>query len=142
MLKKPGGLKLFVTLLPLPEMPSAMYTLALHPETRADEDKISAAISKLQDEDPSLVFHRHEETRELLVSRLGSMHLEKTLEKLREKYGVKVKTSLPTVPYRETITKPVQAVIYRHKKQTGGRGSLQRSTFMCFLLREERALNS
>jgi len=120
--------------LPLPEMPSPMYTLALHPETRADEDKISAAISKLQDEDPSLVFHRHEETRELLVSGLGSMHLEKTLEKLREKYGVKVKTSLPTVPYRETITKPVQAVIYRHKKQTGGRGQFAEVHFHVFPL--------
>ncbi|MEZ0343225.1 MAG: elongation factor G [Caldimicrobium sp.] len=120
--------------LPVPEMPTPMFTLALHPETRADEDKISGAIVKLQEEDPSLVFYRHEETRELLISGLGSMHIERTLEKLRDKYGVKVKTSLPTIPYRETIKKPVQSVIYRHKKQTGGRGQFAEVHFHVFPL--------
>jgi elongation factor G len=120
--------------LPVPEMPNPMYTLALHPETRADEDKISGALLKLQEEDPSLIIFRHEETRELLISGLGKMHLEKTLEKLREKYGVKVRTSLPTIPYRETIKKPVQAVIYRHKKQTGGRGQFAEVHFNIFPL--------
>jgi len=120
--------------LPVPEMPTPMYTLALHPETRADEDKISAAMVKLKEEDPSLIFHRHEETRELLISGLGSMHLERTLAKLRDKYGVKVKTSLPTVPYRETIKKSVQGVIYRHKKQSGGRGQFAEVHFHVFPL--------
>lgn len=124
--------------LPVPEMPKPMYTLALHPETRADEDKISSAIVKLQEEDPSLVFYRHEETRELLISGLGSMHIERTLEKLRDKYGVKVRTSLPTVPYRETIKKPVQGVIYRHKKQTGGRGQFAEVHFHVFPLERGR----
>ncbi|MCS7150252.1 MAG: elongation factor G [Caldimicrobium sp.] len=108
--------------LPSPDMPTPMFTLALIPETRADEDKISGAIAKLKEEDPSLYFFRHDETRELLVSGLGKIHIEKTVEKLREKYGVKVKTSLPKVPYRETIKKGIQGVIYRHKKQSGGRG--------------------
>ncbi|MCS7199054.1 MAG: elongation factor G [Caldimicrobium sp.] len=120
--------------LPSPEMPTPMFTLALIPESRADEDKISGAISKLKEEDPSLHFYRHEETRELLVSGLGKVHIEKTVEKLKEKYGVKVKTSLPKVPYRETIKKPVQAVIYRHKKQSGGRGQFAEVHFHVFPL--------
>ncbi len=120
--------------LPLPEMPNPMYTLALHPETRADEDKISTAIAKLKDEDPSLNFHRNEETRELLISGIGPLHLEKTIDKLREKYGVKVKATLPKVPYRETIKRVVKSVIYRHKKQTGGRGQFAEVHFHVFPL--------
>jgi elongation factor G len=120
--------------LPVPEMPQPMFTLALHPETRADEDKISSAIHKIKEEDPSLNFYRDEETRELLISGLGSLHIERTIEKLKEKYGVKVKTSLPKVPYRETIKKPVQAVIYRHKKQSGGRGQFAEVHFNVFPL--------
>ncbi len=120
--------------LPLPEMPNPMYTLALHPETRADEDKISSAIAKLKEEDPSLNFHRNEETRELLISGIGPLHLEKTIDKLREKYGVKVKATLPKVPYRETIKRVVKSVIYRHKKQTGGRGQFAEVHFHVFPL--------
>ncbi len=120
--------------LPLPEMPEPMYILALHPETRADEDKISSAIHKLKEEDPSLRFYRDEETRELLVSGLGVLHVEKTIEKLKEKYGVKVKTSLPKIPYRETIKKVVKGVIYRHKKQSGGRGQFAEVHFNVFPL--------
>ncbi len=118
----------------VPEMPFPMLTLALHPETRADEDKISAAISKLKEEDPSLVFKRDEETRELLISGIGKIHIDKTLEKLREKYGVKVRVSIPKIPYRETIRKSVQGVIYRHKKQSGGRGQFAEVHFNIFPL--------
>lgn len=118
----------------VPEMPFTMLTLALHPETRADEDKISAAISKLKEEDPSLVFRRDEETRELLISGVGKMHIDKTIEKLKEKYGVKVKVTTPKIPYRETIRKSVQAVIYRHKKQSGGRGQFAEVHFNVFPL--------
>ncbi|MCS7279165.1 MAG: elongation factor G [Thermodesulfobacteriaceae bacterium] len=118
----------------VPEMPFTMLTLALHPETRADEDKISAAIAKLKEEDPSLIFRRDEETRELLISGIGKTHIDKTIEKLREKYGVKVKTSVPKIPYRETIRKSVQSVIYRHKKQSGGRGQFAEVHFNLFPL--------
>ncbi|MFN3921996.1 MAG: GTP-binding protein, partial [Caldimicrobium sp.] len=121
-----------------PQMPNPMYTLALHPETRADEDKISAAIGKLNEEDTSLYFYRNEETRELLVSGIGPLHLEKTIEKLKEKYGVKVKVTLPKVPYRETLKKPVKAVIYRHKKQTGGRGQFAEVHFHVYPLERGR----
>jgi len=118
----------------VPEMPFPMITMALHPETRADEDKISGAISKVKEEDPSIVFKRNEETRELLISGVGLPHIEKTVEKLKEKYGVKVKLTTPKIPYRETIKKPVQSVIYRHKKQTGGRGQFAEVHFHIFPL--------
>jgi len=118
----------------VPEMPFPMITMALHPETRADEDKISSAISKIKDEDPSIVFRRDDETRELLISGVGLIHIEKTVEKLKEKYGVNVKLTTPKIPYRETIKKPVQSVIYRHKKQTGGRGQFAEVHFHIFPL--------
>uniref|UniRef100_A0A7V5XGW3 Elongation factor G n=1 Tax=Thermodesulfobacterium geofontis TaxID=1295609 RepID=A0A7V5XGW3_9BACT len=118
----------------VPEMPFPMITMALHPETRADEDKISSAISKVKEEDPSIVFRRNEETRELLISGVGLPHIEKTVEKLKEKYGVKVKLTTPKIPYKETIKKPVQSVIYRHKKQTGGRGQFAEVHFHIFPL--------
>ncbi|MCU4137315.1 MAG: elongation factor G [Thermodesulfobacteriota bacterium] len=118
----------------IPEMPFPMLTMALYPETRADEDKISGAIAKVREEDPSIVFRRDEETRELLISGVGLPHIEKTVEKLKEKYGVKVKLTTPKIPYRETIKKPVQSVIYRHKKQTGGRGQFAEVHFHIFPL--------
>jgi elongation factor G len=118
----------------VPKMPFPMITMALHPETRADEDKISGAISKVKEEDPSIVFKRNEETRELLISGVGLPHIEKTVEKLKEKYGVKVRLTTPKIPYRETIKKPVQSVIYRHKKQTGGRGQFAEVHFHIFPL--------
>ncbi|MDM7202991.1 MAG: elongation factor G, partial [Thermodesulfobacteriaceae bacterium] len=116
------------------QMPNPMYTLALQPETRADEDKISSALTKLKEEDPSLHFYRQEETRELLISGVGPLHLEKTIEKLKNKYGVKVKATTPKVPYRETIKKPVKTVVYRHKKQSGGRGQFAEVHFHVFPL--------
>jgi elongation factor G len=118
----------------VPEMPHPMLTMAIHPETRADEDKISSAITKLKEEDPSLVIERDEETRELLISGIGPLHIEKTVEKLKTKYSVNVKLTPRKVPYRETIKKTVQGVIYRHKKQTGGRGQFAEVHFHIFPL--------
>ncbi len=118
----------------IPEMPFPMLTMALYPETRADEDKISSAIAKIKDEDPSIVFRRDEETRELLILGIGLPHIEKTVEKLKTKYGVKVKLTIPKIPYKETIKKPVQNVIYRHKKQSGGRGQFAEVHFHIFPL--------
>jgi elongation factor G len=125
------GLKLRV---PPPELPHPVLTYALHPESRADEDKIGPALGKLLEEDPTLRVSRDEETRELLLSGLGQIHLEKSVEKLRERYGVRARLSLPRIPYRETIKKPAQGVIYRHKKQTGGRGQFAEVHFHVFPL--------
>ncbi|WP_456431028.1 elongation factor G [Thermosulfuriphilus sp.] len=107
---------------PMPEMPYPVITYAVHPKTRQDEEKIAGALSKLQEEDPTIQVSRDEETRELLLSGLGQIHIEATVEKLKRKYGVDVDLSLPKIPFRETIKSAKKGVIYRHKKQTGGRG--------------------
>ncbi|AEH45387.1 small GTP-binding protein [Thermodesulfatator indicus DSM 15286] len=119
---------------PMPTLPHAVLTYALHPESRSDEEKIGAALVKLQEEDPSLVISRDEESREILLSGLGQIHIEATIEKLSRKYGVNVKLSLPKIPYRETIKKPKEGVIYRHKKQTGGRGQFAEVHFNIYPL--------
>ena len=119
---------------PMPELPHAVLTYALHPKSRSDEEKIGAALTKLQEEDPSLVITRDEESREILLSGLGQIHIEATIEKLSRKYGVNVELSLPTIPYRETIKKPKEGVIYRHKKQTGGRGQFAEVHFNIYPL--------
>ncbi len=125
------GLQAFV---PPPDLPSPVLTYALHPETRADEDKIGPALAKLKEEDPTLRIGRDEETREILISGLGQIHLDRSLEKLRERYGVRARMTLPRIPYRETIKKAAQGVIYRHKKQTGGRGQFAEVHFHVFPL--------
>ncbi|WP_456370009.1 elongation factor G [Thermodesulfatator atlanticus] len=119
---------------PMPTLPHAVLTYALHPKTRADEEKIGAALAKLQEEDPSLVITRDEESREILLSGLGQIHIEATIDKLSRKYGVNVELSLPKIPYRETIKKPKEGVIYRHKKQTGGRGQFAEVHFHIYPL--------
>ena len=120
--------------IPPPELPPPVITYALHPETRADEDKIGPALAKLKEEDPTLHIGRDDETREILISGLGQIHIERSVEKLRERYGVKARLALPKIPYRETIKKPAQGVIYRHKKQTGGRGQFAEVHFHVFPL--------
>ncbi len=119
---------------PMPPLPHAVLTYALHPKSRSDEEKIGAALAKVQEEDPSLVITRDEESREILLAGLGQIHIEATIEKLARKYSVNVDLSLPTIPYRETIKKPKEGVIYRHKKQTGGRGQFAEVHFNIYPL--------
>jgi len=101
--------------------PSPVYSRALIPKTRADEEKISSALKRICEEDPSLKVERNPETHELLVSGMGQVHLEVVLEKMSQRFGVDVDAQPPKIPYRETIrgTTKVQG---KYKKQTGGRG--------------------
>ncbi len=119
---------------PMPALPHPVLTYAVHPKTRGDEEKIGAALAKIQEEDPSLSISRDEESREILISGLGQIHIEATIEKMARKYGVNVDLSLPKIPYRETIKVAKQGVIYRHKKQTGGRGQFAEVHFHIFPL--------
>ncbi len=119
---------------PMPTLPHPVLTYAVHPKTRGDEEKIGAALAKIQEEDPSLSITRDEESREILISGLGQIHIEATIEKMARKYGVNVDLSLPKIPYRETIKVAKQGVIYRHKKQTGGRGQFAEVHFHIFPL--------
>jgi len=101
--------------------PTPVYSVAVHPKTKGDEDKISSGLTRLIEEDPTLKTERNAETSETILSGLGEVHLEVTTGKLKRKFGVDVELTTPTIPYRETI-KGSSKVQGRHKKQTGGRG--------------------
>jgi elongation factor G len=101
--------------------PKPVLTKALLPKTRTDEDKISNALKRLCEEDLTLRVERKAESHELLVSAMGQIHLDVSLERMKRRFGVEVNVNTQKVPYRETIqgTTKVQG---RHKKQSGGRG--------------------
>ncbi len=101
--------------------PTPVFSLAVQPKTKADMDKLSNALSRLVEEDPTVVMHKETGTAETILSGMGEAQLEVCVAKLQRKVGVEVVTSLPVVPYRETISMPVKAE-YKHKKQTGGHG--------------------
>jgi elongation factor G len=101
--------------------PAPMTGLALKAVRRGDEQKISAALSKLTDEDPCLTVERNASANETVLRGLGDLHLRIALEKMKEHFHVEVKTHTPSIPYRETITRKAEGH-HRHKKQTGGAG--------------------
>ena len=105
----------------VPPVPEPMFSLALEPATRGDEQKISSAIEKLVEEDPCFKVAREQQTKELVISGLGELHLRVVLEKMEKYYKLRVNTKQPKIPYRETITTKAEGH-YRHKKQTGGAG--------------------
>lgn len=98
-----------------------LITFALEPKSKGDEDKIFSSLNKLLEEDQGLRVDRNSETKEILLSGSGQVHIEATIEKLKRKYNVEVNLKPPKVPYRETFKKKVR-VQGRHKKQTGGHG--------------------
>jgi len=106
---------------PKVEYPEAAISFAIEPKSRADEDKISAALHKILEEDPSLHFDRDPQTKEFILSGSGQLHIETVVKKLEQRYHVEVTLHPPKVPYKETITQQVE-VQGRHKKQSGGRG--------------------
>jgi len=98
-----------------------LITFALVPKSKGDEDKILSSLNRLLEEDRGLKIDRNAETKEILLSGSGQVHIEATIEKLKRKFNVEVLLKPPKVPYRETIKKKVR-VQGRHKKQTGGHG--------------------
>ena len=98
-----------------------VYRLAIEAPDRKDEVKITAAIGKLIEEDPSLVFEQNPGTQEMLLAGQGEIHLKVAIERLQSRFGLKLLTRPPRVPYRETIRKSASAR-GRHKRQTGGHG--------------------
>ncbi|MFN0086229.1 MAG: elongation factor G [Blastocatellia bacterium] len=103
------------------KFPEAAIHFAIEPKSRADEDKLSGAIHKLLDEDPSLEYNRNDETKEFELGGSSQQHIETCVAKLKNRYHVEVTLHQPKVPYRETIKARIE-VQGRHKKQTGGRG--------------------
>ena len=100
---------------------SSVYRLAVAARDRKDEVKITAAIGKLIEEDPSLVFEHNPQTQEMVLAGQGEIHLKVAIETLQSKYGLALVTRVPRVPYRETIRKSA-SVRGRHKRQSGGHG--------------------
>jgi len=108
---------------PVPQIdvPGPAFSLAITPKARGDEEKISSGLARLSEEDPTLHVERSEETKQLVISGLGDVHLDVILEKLKRKYGVEATTATPRVPYRETVHGQARAE-GRHVKQSGGHG--------------------
>jgi elongation factor G len=123
---------LFQSVKPLP----SLMSFAIEPKTKKDEDKVFSSLSRLLEEDPTLKLEREEQTREIIISGMGQVHLETMIEKLKRKFGVEVNLKTPKVPYKETIKQSVKGVVYRHKKQTGGRGQFAEVHFDIFPLEE------
>lgn len=101
--------------------PESMYSLALRPKKRGDEQKLSDVLAKIAAEDPTLKIEHRTRTNETVLSGQGEFHLKIALEKMLKVFKLDVETSQPSVEYFETITKPAEAQ-YRHKKQSGGAG--------------------
>jgi elongation factor G len=101
--------------------PEPVLSYAIEPKSRGDEDKISSAMHRLEEEDPTIVYSRDPQTKELLLSGQGQVHIEVTVAKLKRRFGVDVNLKPPRIPYRETIKAATEAH-GRHKKQTGGHG--------------------
>jgi elongation factor G len=104
-----------------PSLPQAVISFAIEPKAKGDEDKITQSLAKLAEEDPTMVVNRDPQTNEFLISGMGQVHIEVTVEKLKRKFGVDVNLKTPKVPYKETI-KGKARVEGKLKKQTGGRG--------------------
>jgi elongation factor G len=108
--------------LPKVEPSTPVYALAITPEKRNDEVKLSSALTKLLEEDPTLAWEQHGDTHEVILWGQGEIHLQVALDRLRRKYNLPMTTHLPQVPYKETIRKPVSSVHGRYKHQSGGHG--------------------
>jgi len=107
--------------LPGISFPEPAISFAIQPKTRGDEDKISTALHRMAEEDPTLHHHYDPETKQLLVSGMGQLHVEVVVERMKRKYNVEVSLLPPRIPYKETV-KGRSEVQGKYKKQTGGRG--------------------
>ena len=107
--------------LPRITFPEAAISFAIQPKTRGDEDKISTALARIAEEDPTVHYHFDPETKQLLVSGVGSLHVEMVVERMKRKYNVDVNLLLPRIPYKETVKGRAEGQ-GKYKKQTGGRG--------------------
>jgi elongation factor G len=107
--------------LPRITFPEAAISFAIQPKTRGDEDKISNALARIAEEDPTVHYHFDPETKQLLVSGVGNLHVEMVVERMKRKYNVDVNLLPPRIPYKETVKGRAEGQ-GKYKKQTGGRG--------------------
>jgi elongation factor G len=109
-----------VTLPPMP-MPEPLLAFAIEPKTKGDEDKLSIALARLREEDPTLRIERSDETHQTVMYGMGEAHLDVMMERMKRKFGVEVTHEPAKIAYRETFKKPGKG-LGRHVKQTGGHG--------------------
>ncbi|MFQ5827951.1 MAG: elongation factor G [Candidatus Methylomirabilia bacterium] len=107
--------------LPRITFPEPTISFAIQPKSRGDEDKISNALARASEEDPTVRSHYDPETKQLLVSGVGQLHVEVVVERMKRKYNVDVNLLPPRIPYKETVRGQAE-VQGKYKKQTGGRG--------------------
>jgi elongation factor G len=110
------------TQVPAPQPSQPVYGVAINVKDRKDEVKLTGALARLMEEDPSLKLEHAKDTHQMVLWGQGEMHLRVSLERLKRKYGVEAQSSRRQVPYKETIRKGVEHVRGRHKKQSGGHG--------------------
>ncbi|MDD3839494.1 MAG: elongation factor G [Clostridia bacterium] len=103
------------------DFPETSISMAVQPKSQGDEEKISSGLQRLSEEDPTFKIEKNAETKELLISGVGELHLEVITKRLQNKFGVEVVLNEPKIPYRETIKKKVSSE-GKHKKQSGGHG--------------------
>ncbi len=104
-----------------PVYPTPLYAVAVEPKTKADSAKLIPTLQRLCEEDPTLHLRQEPSTHQTILEGMGDTHIDVAVRRASAKFGVEIVTSVPKVPYRETITKVAKAQ-YRHKKQTGGAG--------------------
>jgi elongation factor G len=104
------------------EFPDPVIHVAIEPKTKNDQDKLGKALKSLSDEDPTFRVRTDEETGQTVISGMGELHLEVLVDRMQREFAVEATVGKPQVAYRETITKVVESVEYRHIKQSGGSG--------------------
>ncbi len=102
--------------------PIPPVSFAVEPKSKGDEEKITVSLARLCEEDPTIKLQRDEQTKQLILFGMGQVHMEVTVDKLKRKFGVEVNLKTPKIPYKETIKTTKSGIVYRHKKQSGGRG--------------------
>ncbi|MCA2188557.1 elongation factor G [Nonomuraea cavernae] len=106
--------------------PAPVINVAIEPKTKGDQEKLSIAIQRLAEEDPSFQVRRDEETGQTVIWGMGELHLEILVDRMRREFKVEANVGRPQVAYRETIRRKVEKIDYTHKKQTGGSGQFAR----------------
>ncbi|MDR2930401.1 MAG: elongation factor G [Propionibacteriaceae bacterium] len=108
------------------DVPSPVIEQAIEPKTKSDQEKLTLAIQKLVEEDPTFRVHTDEETGQTIIAGMGELHLEIQIDRMKREFKVEANVGKPQVAYRETLRKKVEKVEYTHRKQTGGSGQFGR----------------
>ena len=104
------------------EFPNPVIEQAIEPKSKADQEKLSTAIQRLAEEDPTFQVHTDEETGQTIIAGMGELHLEVLIDRMKREFHVEANIGKPQVAYRETLRRPVENIEYTHKKQSGGSG--------------------